>query len=325
MLYDRSHQDRGIGTRVAESGHGSRHRARPRARRLLDDAGRRRPARRARPAPRAAARERPRSVRGGPARVGGRARRRGGAAASSLDACGWRAGSTRTERCGWRRSRERSTAPSCYRTRRSTLRTAPGRRLAGRAQVGRPAPARAASMPSRRRPLHCSSRATAACSRRRVRTSSRSAADGVLRTPPADGSILPGVTRARAIALVRELGVDGARGAADACAAVRRRARSSRPARSAASSRCARSTGRPSAGVAASSRGRSRARCGAAGWSPTRRPCAPAIPEHPSSGWPNRRRGSRLAAARREPSADRRRSAPDEQTARREHRARSAA
>lgn len=32
-------------------------------------------------------------------------------------------------------------------------------------------------------------------------------ADGVLRTPPADGSILPGITRARAIALARELGV----------------------------------------------------------------------------------------------------------------------
>ncbi|HEX7292180.1 MAG TPA: aminotransferase class IV [Conexibacter sp.] len=32
-------------------------------------------------------------------------------------------------------------------------------------------------------------------------------ADGVLRTPPADGSILPGVTRAHAIELARELGV----------------------------------------------------------------------------------------------------------------------
>lgn len=32
-------------------------------------------------------------------------------------------------------------------------------------------------------------------------------ADGVLRTPPADGSILPGVTRAATIALVRELAV----------------------------------------------------------------------------------------------------------------------
>lgn len=30
--------------------------------------------------------------------------------------------------------------------------------------------------------------------------------DGVLRTPPADGAILPGVTRARAIAIARELG-----------------------------------------------------------------------------------------------------------------------
>lgn len=33
-------------------------------------------------------------------------------------------------------------------------------------------------------------------------------ADGVLRTPPADGAILPGVTRARAIALAREAGVE---------------------------------------------------------------------------------------------------------------------
>jgi len=32
-------------------------------------------------------------------------------------------------------------------------------------------------------------------------------ADGVLRTPPADGSILPGTTRAQAIAIARELGV----------------------------------------------------------------------------------------------------------------------
>jgi para-aminobenzoate synthetase/4-amino-4-deoxychorismate lyase len=33
-------------------------------------------------------------------------------------------------------------------------------------------------------------------------------ADGVLRTPPLDGSVLPGVTRARAIALARDAGVD---------------------------------------------------------------------------------------------------------------------
>lgn len=32
--------------------------------------------------------------------------------------------------------------------------------------------------------------------------------DGVLRTPPTDGSILPGTTRARAIAIAREAGVD---------------------------------------------------------------------------------------------------------------------
>jgi para-aminobenzoate synthetase / 4-amino-4-deoxychorismate lyase len=32
--------------------------------------------------------------------------------------------------------------------------------------------------------------------------------DGVLRTPPADGAILPGVTRAAAIALARERGID---------------------------------------------------------------------------------------------------------------------
>jgi len=32
--------------------------------------------------------------------------------------------------------------------------------------------------------------------------------DGVLRTPPADGAILPGVTRAQAIAIVRELDVE---------------------------------------------------------------------------------------------------------------------
>ena len=33
-------------------------------------------------------------------------------------------------------------------------------------------------------------------------------ADGVLRTPPADGAILPGVARAQLIALARELGID---------------------------------------------------------------------------------------------------------------------
>ena len=147
-----------------------------------------------------------RALRDRAARAGGRARRGGGARHRAGTRAAGVSRRRARRRCDSRRGRSRSTARSSCRTTRSTCARRPS--TAGTARTsGSTGGCSNGSRPRRRRPPHCSSSATGACSRRPRANVFALGEDGVLRTPPADGAILPGVTRAQAIAIAGELGV----------------------------------------------------------------------------------------------------------------------
>ena len=138
------------------------------------------------------------------------------------------------------------------------------RRLLGR-RGGR---ARAAAAAAR-------STATARSSKPAAATCS-SSTTGSLVTPPADGRILPGVTRGRVLRIADGARHPGARGAGRVRAARRTPTRCSSPARSAGSSRCAAATATV---VGPARRSLRRSAASSAGAGPATRPTPPTTEE----------------------------------------------